>query len=101
MAGIIEIWRDNGGIVSLPVRFTVGNPPMMDSGTPVEGAPIISDIDFRETGSMAGKRLTGQVFCISFEDSFVQRFIPADQVRDIAYETKKADKSSKAPKLEE
>lgn len=99
MAGIIEIWRDNCGIDILPVRFTVGSPPMMADNSPVEGAPIVSDIDFRETGSMAGKRLEGQVFCISFEDSFVQRFIPADQVRDIAYETKKADKG-KAPKLE-
>jgi hypothetical protein len=101
MAGIIEIWRNDGGIAGLPVRFTVGNPPMMADGTPVEGAPIISDIDFRETGSMAGKRLEGQVFCVSFEDSFVQRFIPSTYVVDIAYETKKADKSGKAPKLED
>jgi hypothetical protein len=98
MAGIIEIWRREHA-ATMPVRFTVGNPPMLADGNPAEGAPVIEKIDFRETGAMAGKRLDQPVYCIDFEDSFVQRFIPADEVIDIAYETKKADEI-KTPAME-
>jgi len=98
MAGIIEIWRKVPHD-ALPVRFMVGERPYTADGEEVVSAPIVRDIDYRETGAIAGKRLVGPVFCIMFEDTFVQRFIPADSVVDIAYETKKAD-IAKAPALE-
>ena len=98
MSGIIEIWRRESG-QSLPTRFTVGNPPMLPDGSTVPEGPIVSSIVFRESGSFAGLRLTGPVFCISFEDSFVQRFIPEAEIIDAAYETKKAD-AAMTPKLE-
>lgn len=90
MAKIIEIWRET--VLDVPVRFTVGNPPMMAAG-PVDEVedPIVKAIELRESGAVAGKRLDGPVFAITFEDSFVQRFIPAHWVIDIAYETKEAD----------
>jgi len=97
MSGIIEIWRRSGGD-ALPVRYTVGSPPALGN-TEVADGPVVKHIDFRESGAMAGKRLTGPVFCITFEESFVQRFIPEREVLDIAYETKKAD-VIKAPALE-
>jgi hypothetical protein len=99
MSGIIEIWRDNKGNSTLPVRFTLGAPPMMADGTVTDDAPVVEKIDFRESGSMAGKRYDRPVFCISFEDSFVQRFVSADTFLELAYETKKAD-GPKIPALE-
>ena len=99
MSGIIEIWRRESGI-GLPTRFTVGNPPMLPDGEPMPDAPIVKSVVSRESGSFAGLRLSQPVFCISFEDSFVQRFIPEGEVIDAAYETKKADVST-TPKLEE
>ncbi len=90
MSGIIEIWRREAG-QGLPVRFTVGNPPMLSDGSPMPDSPVISSIAFRESGSFAGLRLSGGVFCISFEESFVQRFVPEREMIDAAYETKKAD----------
>jgi len=98
MAGIIEIWRRETNAL-LPVRFTVGEVPCMSDGEPMADGPEVGNIDFRETGAFAGKRMEEQVFCISFVDSFVQRFIPANEVIDIAYETKKAD-APKTPGLE-
>lgn len=93
MAKIIEIWRET--VLDIPVRFTVGNQPMMAAAAgPVdedEQAPIVKAIELRESGAVAGKRLDGPVFAITFEDSFVQRFIPAHWVVDVAYETKEAD----------
>lgn len=98
MSGIIEIWRREAG-PNLPVRFTVGNPPVLPNGDTVADAPTIKNIVFRESGSFAGLRLTGPVFCITFDESFVQRFIPEREVIDAAYETKKADAIA-TPKLE-
>lgn len=98
MSGIIEIWRKEAGD-NLPVRFTVGNPPVLSNGNAVEDGPIIKSISFRESGSFAGLRLTTGVFCVSFEDSFVQRFIPEREVIDAGYETKKADVAT-TPALE-
>lgn len=98
MAGIIEIWRREGA-TGMPVRFTVGNPPFLADGEVMADGPIVRRIDFRETGAMAGKRLDQPVFVIDFEESHIQRFIPSEEVIDIAYETKKADEL-KAPALE-
>lgn len=98
MAGIIEIWRREA-VQGLPVRFTVGNPPVLADENAASTDLIVKHIDFRESGSMAGKRLDKPVFCITFEESFVQRFIPADEVVDIAYETKQAAPAA-APPLE-
>jgi hypothetical protein len=98
MSGIIELWRRESGD-GLPTRFTVGNPPMLPSGTAMPDAPIIRSIDFRETGAAFGKRMSGPVFCVSFEDSFVQRFVPEAEVIDVAWETKMAD-ATKTPALE-
>ena len=98
MSGIIEVWR-RAGAATMPVRFTVGNPPMLEDGNPVADAPIVKKITFRESGSFAGLRLASGAFCIDFEDSFVQRFIPESEVIDAAYETKKAD-AVKTPALE-
>lgn len=97
MSGIIEIWRREGA-AAMPVRFTVSNPPFLLDGETTDG-PIVRKIEFRETGAMAGKRLNQPVFVIDFEESNVQRFIPAQEVIDIAYETKKADEP-KTPALE-
>jgi len=98
MSGIIEIRRQVPH-EALPVRFVVGLRPFTSDGEVLASAPIVRDIDYRETGSMAGKRLIGPVFCVSFEESFIQRFIPANTVVDIAYESKKAD-GVKTPELE-
>jgi len=98
MSGIIEVWRKNRA-AGLPVRYVVGNPPMLaNSETP--DSPVVKHIDYRETGSMAGKRLSAPVFCITFEESHVQRFIPEAEVVDVAYETKRADVIT-TPPLEE
>lgn len=98
MAGIIEIWR-RVPHQDLPVRFVVGERPFTSDGQQIDSAPIVRHIDYRETGAIAGKRMPDPVFCIMFEDSFVQRFIPAESVVDIAYETKSVDKST-TPALE-
>ena len=98
MAGIIEIWRREGN-TGMPVRFTMGMPPRLADSSVVTDGPVVANIDYRETGSFAGKRLSEPTFCISFEESFVQRFIPESEVIDIAYETKKAD-VTKVPALE-
>ena len=95
MSGIVEIWRRMGA-TNLPVRFTVGNPAALADGTVTDG-PVVKHIDFRETGAMAGKRLNAPVYCITFEESFVQRFIPATEVVDIAYETKQAEAITTPP----
>jgi len=97
MSGIIEIWRKNRGD-SLPVRYTIGSPAALPNSE-IPAGPIVAHIDYRESGAMAGKRLAGPVFCITFEDSFVQRFIPAKEVIDVGYETQKAD-VTKAPAME-
>ena len=99
MSGIIEIWRKEAS-PALPVRFTVGNPPMLPNGDVSDG-PAVSSIVFRESGTFAGLRLNDGVFCISFEDegSVVQRFIPEREVIDAAYETKKANVAT-TPALE-
>jgi len=99
MAGIIEIWR-KAGVAHLPVRFTVGDVPRLMDGTALTDAPTIKSISYRESGAIAGKRFSEPVFCISFEDSNVQRFIPASSIADIAYESKK-DPEITAPALEE
>ena len=96
MSGIVEIWRREGP-AAMPVRFTVGSPPRLADDEPIDG-PVVEKITYRESGAFAGLRLTGAVFCIDFEDSFVQRFIPEDEVIDAAYETKKAD-GPKTPAL--
>ena len=87
MSGIIELWRKDRGL-PLPVRFVVGNQPELANGTLVESIPPVSKIELRETGSIAGKRITQPVFCISFEESFVERYIPLDEMIEVAYETK-------------
>jgi len=97
MARIIEIWRKPAA-AGLPVRYTVGNNPVLASGDSVDDV-IVSAIDYRETGALAGKRLNAPVFVIDFEDSFIQRFIPVGEIIDIAYETKEAEKV-KTPALE-
>ncbi|TET61134.1 MAG: hypothetical protein E3J47_05870 [Candidatus Stahlbacteria bacterium] len=99
MAGIIEIWR-KGYNLSLPVKFTVDQQPTLEDGTVVEDSPAVSKIDYRETGSLAGKRMTEPVFCISFDESPVQRFIKVADVVDIAYELAKPQEI-KTPDLEE
>ena len=102
MSGIIEIWRRKGPAL-LPVRFTVGTAPQMADGAVVENAPPVKSISYRETNSFAGKRHAEKLFCISFEESNVQRFIPSSEVIEIAYETKidNDDALVKAPPLEQ
>jgi len=97
MSGIIEIWRKEAG-PGLPVRFTVGNSPILPNGDTADG-PVVKSIVFRESGSFTGLRLSGGVFCVSFEEAFVQRFIPEREVIDAGYETKKADVAT-TPALE-
>jgi len=101
MAGkIIQIWRNNGGNVGLPVVFTVGEVPIMSHGAPGDDMPVVKKIDFRESGAVAGKRLDEPVFCITFEGALVERYIPASTLLEIAYEPKKADEIA-TPQLEE
>lgn len=92
--GIKEIWRRDRGL-NLPVQFTVAQPPQVLTKntdgevvlTPLEGL-IVSDISFRELGSIGGTRMNRGVFVVSFEDAPLQRMIPEDEVVDIAYEPK-------------
>jgi hypothetical protein len=100
MSGIIEIWRDIKGNTLLPTRFVIGSPPMMADGTAAPDTPNVTKIDFRETGAIAGKRWDRPVFCISFEDSFIQRFVFANTLVELAYETKAAE-APKTPQLPE
>lgn len=97
MSGIIEIWRESG--LNVPLRFTVGEQPAVDNDVVDNGSPVKS-IEFRETGAFAGKRMAEPVFVIHFEESTVQRFIPARCVVDIAYESAKPEEL-KAPELED
>ena len=99
MSGIIEIWRKSYGL-HVPVKFTVGQQPVMGDGTTVEDSPAVSKIEYRENGSLAGKRFGELVFCVSFDESSVQRFIKATDVVDIAYEVAKPQEV-KTPELEE
>jgi len=99
MAGIIEIWRKSYGL-NLPVKFTVDQQPAMADGSVVADSPVITKIDYRETGSLAGKRMNEALFFVSFDESPVQRFIKAVDVIDIAYETSKPQEI-KTPELEE
>lgn len=98
MAGVIEIWRRERA-ADLPVRFTVGQAPMYANGDHVPDGPIVKNIDYRELNTLGTKRYHEPLFCISFEESFVQRLVPAGDVVDIAYETKKAEEP-KTPQLE-
>ena len=99
MAGIIEIWRKSF-ITGLPVRFTVDQQPAFENGDVDNDSPVVTKIDYRETGSMAGKRMLEPMFCINFAESSVQRFIKASDVTDIAYEVAKSQEI-KTPELEE
>ncbi len=99
MSGIIEIWRQNYGL-NLPVKFTVDQQPVMEDGSVVADSPVITKIDYRETGSLAGKRMNEPLFFISFDESPVQRFVKAADVIDIAYELTKPQEA-KTPELEE
>lgn len=98
MAGIVEIWRRDNGL-HIPVKFTVDSAPELitvnEEGQAVlvpigagDGEPtdlIVSDIEFRETGAMAGKRMSEPCYCISFANSPVQRIIPEREVIDVCY----------------
>lgn len=99
MSGIIEIWRKNHNL-GLPVRFTIDQQPAFENGDVDNDSPVITKIDYRETGSLAGKRMIEPMFCISFDESTVQRFIKANDVMDIAYEAAKPQEA-KTPELEE
>ena len=99
MSGIIEIWRKSHDL-GVPVKFTVEQQPAMEDGSVIADSPAVSKISYRESGSLAGKRLDGAVFCVSFDESPVQRFIKASDVIDIAYEVAKPQEP-KTPELEE
>jgi len=98
MSRIIEIWK-RPGAAAMPVRFTVGSPPECADGSVIGAELIVSSIEYRETGAAFGKRLSGPMFCVNFENTFVQRFIPENEVIDTAYETAKSDEV-KVPALE-
>lgn len=99
MSGIVELWRKDGGL-NLPVRFVVGNQPWLPDGTQIDDMPPVASIELRETGSIAGKRIGVPVFCISFEESFVERYVLVNDMVEVAYETKAKEKAkSNAPAL--
>lgn len=98
MSGIIEIWRAKEDGLNIPVKFTVGQQPSTEDDE--AAGPVIKTIEFRETGAIAGKRTNEPVFVVHFEESTVQRFIPARCVVDIAYESAKSQEL-KTPELEE
>ncbi|MGD9160891.1 MAG: hypothetical protein PVG39_20910 [Desulfobacteraceae bacterium] len=82
MAGrIVEIWQKNV-IDGLPQQFTVGEA--------IENGPVVKEIDYRESGAMAGKRYPAATFVVTFEGTPVERHIPALDVCDIAYIPKNA-----------
>ena len=99
MSGIIELWRKNYDL-NLPVTFTVGQQPAMEDGSVMADSPTVSKIEYRETGSLSGKRMNEPLFVISFDESLVQRFVKANDAIDIAYETTK-NQDVKVPDLEE
>jgi hypothetical protein len=78
----------------------VDQQPGFENGDVDNDSPVVSKIDYRETGSLAGKRMMEPLFCISFDESSVQRFIKASDVTDIAYEVSKPQ-DVKTPDLEE
>lgn len=96
---IVEIWRRNSGM-DIPVKFAVGEVPAVlhrneegntvlqpiqdDQGNTID--LVVAGIDIRELGAIGGSgRLPGPVFCIKFEDSPIERYIPVAEVIDIAY----------------
>lgn len=99
MHGIIEIWRSREEGLDIPVKFTVGQEAQMAHGE--TDGPVVKSIEFRETGAIAGKRTNEPVFVIHFEDTTIQRFVPARCVVDIAYESSKPQEGVKTPELEE
>lgn len=86
--------------MNLPVKFTIDQQPMMKDGSVMTDSPIVTKIDYREAGSLAGKRMNEPLFFISFDESPVQRFIRAVDVIDIAYELVKPQEA-KTPELED
>ncbi len=98
---IISIHRDTE--LQLPDVFTVGTVPMIE-GEAVAENPAIKSIVFLETG-VAGAfngRDRGGCYLVEFIDSNVKRVIPADDVKEVAYESEKESKTKlkKAPVIE-
>ena len=98
MSGIIELWRRERN-PQQPVRFVVGAQPMLPNGSTAEDVPPVKSITYREMKTLGKNRFNEELFCISFEDSFVQRLIPASEITEIAYETKEVSEV-KTPALE-
>ena len=99
MSGIIELWRKERH-PGQPVRFVVGNQPTLSDGDPVEDSPEIKNIVYRELQTLGKNRFQEPLFCITFDDSPVQRLIPASEMTEVAYETKEAEEI-KTPPLED
>jgi hypothetical protein len=99
MAGkIIEIWRNTNYPDQMPVRFSVGQPPMMADGS-IPDSPDVSSIEFRLYGEIANRSIGHSLFRIKFEDGGVERYVRADDVRDVAY-VSKAQLEDMTPPLE-
>jgi len=98
MSGIIELWRKERH-PEQPTRFVVGNPPTLSNGDSIEDGPIIKSIIYREKRTLGKDRFSQELFCINFENSSVQRLIPASEMTELAYESKEVDKV-KTPALE-
>ena len=99
MSGIIEIWRKQRHSQQ-PVRFMVGSPPELTDGNAVgDGDITVKSIVFRELKTLGKLRFDESLFCITFENSPVQRLIPASEITEIAYETKEVDEV-KTPAME-
>ena len=91
---IISIHRDSGEL-SLPDVFIVGSVPIIGDEV-VEHNPAVKSIVFYETGGGNGKGYRGPCYVVSFVDSHVKRIIPANTIKEIAYEAEKEKKTDDA-----
>ena len=98
MSGIIELWRKERHPMQ-PIRFVVGAQPLLSSGDAEEDSPAVKNIVYRELRTLGKVRYSEPLFCVTFENSPVQRLIPASDMTEVAYETKEAD-IVKTPGLE-
>jgi hypothetical protein len=98
---IVEIWRKNRFPEELPTRFTVGEPPRMADGSPVD-MPAVKRITLRQFGTISDKPTGSALYLVAFEDdAALFRSIPAAEVIDIGFVKVKPEKQvSTAPPLE-
>lgn len=100
---IVEIWRKSVG-PNMPVKFTVGEAPSFISAegnlVPIEQSPPVKSINFYAAGAFSTKAWRNECFVVQFSESPVRRIIPAEEVKDIAWEVPQKN-SNDLPPLED